>query len=126
MKPFKFEVGDWILVDSKIFDGKTPGSYSNSNPKRQIGEVTRVWASKNIVQVMWSDKTKSLHKAEQLKMEKRKVNAAMMVTVMIFEALKKELDPNDKSLWPKDFFAALVQPEWREWVAAVKKEIESW
>ncbi len=64
MKPFKFEVGDWISVDSKIFDGKIPGSYSKSNPKRQIGEVTRVWASKNIVQVMWNDKTKSLHKAE--------------------------------------------------------------
>jgi hypothetical protein len=39
---------------------------------------------------------------------------------------KKESDPNDKSLWLKDFFQAMCKPDWREWVAAVKKEIESW
>lgn len=51
MKPFAFEAGDWISVDSKIFDGSTPGSYSKAHP-----------------------------------------------------------DPNDKTQWPKDFFAALIKP----------------
>ncbi len=113
-KPFKFEVGDWISVESKIFDGATPGSYSKTHPERQTGEVDRIWASKNIVRVKWSDGSKSLHRSEQLTLEKRKVNAAMIVILLISEALKKEPDPNDKSAWPKDFFAALTKPEWRE------------
>ncbi len=28
--------------------------------------------------------------------------------------------------WPKDFYEALVRPDWRSWVEAVKNEIESW
>jgi len=126
VKPFAFEVGDWISVDSKIFDGLTPGSYSDTHPERQIGEVERIWAAKDIVRIRWGDNSKSHHNAAQLQMEKRKINAAMIVAILIGEVLKKEPDPNDKTQWPKDFFAALVKPEWREWVAAVKKEIESW
>jgi hypothetical protein len=126
MKPFAFEAGDWISVDSKIFDGSTPGSYSKAHPERQIGEVERIWAAKNIVRVRWGGNSKSHHKAEQLQIEKRKVNAEMIVAILIGEVLKMEPDPNDKAQWPKDFFAALIKPEWREWVAAVKKEIESW
>ena len=28
--------------------------------------------------------------------------------------------------WPRDFYEALVRPDWRRWVVAVKDEIESW
>jgi hypothetical protein len=28
--------------------------------------------------------------------------------------------------WPKDFLQAMMKEDWREWVSAVKKEIESW
>jgi hypothetical protein len=28
--------------------------------------------------------------------------------------------------WPRDFYEALVRPDWRSWVEAVKNEIESW
>jgi hypothetical protein len=28
--------------------------------------------------------------------------------------------------WPRDFYEALVRPDWRRWVEAVKDEIESW
>jgi hypothetical protein len=28
--------------------------------------------------------------------------------------------------WPKDFYEALVRPDWRSWVEAVKNKIESW
>ncbi len=63
--------------------------------------------------------TSQSHTTEQLQIEKRKINAAMIVAILIGEVLKKEPDPNDKALWPKDFFAALIKPEWREWVAAV-------
>ncbi len=47
VKPYLIEVGDWISVDSKIFDGNDPGSFSKSNPERQIGEVDRVGIEKH-------------------------------------------------------------------------------
>jgi hypothetical protein len=28
--------------------------------------------------------------------------------------------------WPKDFYEALVRPDWRLWVSAVKDEMKSW
>ena len=28
--------------------------------------------------------------------------------------------------WPKDFLQAMMKDDWREWVSAIKKEIESW
>ena len=53
--------------------------------------------------------------------------AAYMVAVMVAAVLRKEADPNDKESWPKkDFFQAMIKPDWREWIAAVKKEISSW
>jgi hypothetical protein len=45
---------------------------------------------------------------------------------MVTEALKPSRDSTEKQHWPRDFFHALVSPEWREWVLAVKKEVESW
>ena len=35
-------------------------------------------------------------------------------------------DPNSGGNWPKDFYEALVRPDWRLWVEAVKSENESW
>jgi hypothetical protein len=49
-----------------------------------------------------------------------------MVTVVIVEALKTPKDPLDKDGWFRNFFEAMVSPDWREWVLAIKKEIASW
>ncbi len=35
-------------------------------------------------------------------------------------------DPNANGNWPKDFVEALIRPDWRSWVDAVKSENESW
>ena len=35
-------------------------------------------------------------------------------------------DPNSGGNWPKDFYEALIRPDWRLWVEAVKSENESW
>jgi hypothetical protein len=37
-----------------------------------------------------------------------------------------ESDPNANGNWPKDFIEALIRPDWRSWVEAVKSENESW
>ena len=34
--------------------------------------------------------------------------------------------PDETSNVPRDFFEALVREDWRDWVSAVKTEIDSW
>ena len=115
-----------ISVAPQLFDGKKPGSYSKDNPDRQYGTVRRVWAGRRLAQIEWIDGSKNLVKYEDLRVEKIKVDAALMVTIMMVNAIKAPKDPLDKDGWPRDFFEAMVSPDWREWVLAIKKEIASW
>ncbi len=87
--------------------------------------MVRVWEGRKLAQVEWMDGSRNLCRYDQIRIEKLKVDAAFMVTLMMVNALKKPKDPLDKEGWPRDFFHALVSPEWREWVAAIKKEIAS-
>ena len=126
--PGKFELkpGDAVSACAEAFDRKDePGSFSKDHPERQYGSVVRVWPKRGQAQVAWDDGY-SIHNLEELTLEKVKANAAFFVTLMMTEALKPSRDSIDKAHWPKDFFQALVSPEWRDWVLAVKKEIASW
>ena len=58
-------------------------------------------------------------------MEKPKTTALLILQVILNECLRKGEDPMDKEQWPKNFFEALIRPDWRSWVDAVKKEIQS-
>ena len=49
----------------------------------------------------------------------------IMAALEVGSALKRS-EESEESNWPKDFFEALVRKDWREWVLAVQKEIESW
>ncbi len=111
---------------AEIFDGDRPGSYSKKHRGKAFGVVIKIGSKRNVVQVKWSDDSKDMVKISDLKLEKRKVDVMFIVSVMVMEVLKRPPDPNDKSLWPRDFFEALTMPDWREWILAVKKEISSW
>ena len=78
-----------------------------------------------VAQVDWIDGSRHIVKLDDLRVEKLKVDAALMVTIMMVEALKVSKDPLDKEGWPKNFFEAMVSPDWREWVLAIKKEVAS-
>ena len=120
------KVGDAVSACAEAFDRKDePGSFSKDHPERQYGSVVRVWPKRRQAQVAWDDGY-SIHSVKELKLEKVKANAAFFVTMMMVESLKPSRDSTDKAHWPKDFFHALVSPEWRDWVLAVKKEIASW
>jgi hypothetical protein len=122
----RFKAGDTITAEPTLFDGEVPGSYSKDNPELQVGVIVKAWNKKGIVQVKWIDGSRSYQKTDDITIQKRKDVAAYLVSIMMVSGPKKEADPNDKALWPKDFFQAMIKPDWREWVAAVKKEIESW
>ncbi len=118
--------GDAISVAHEIFDGNKSGSYSKEHPERQFGTVLKVWARKQIAQIEWLDGSKNMVKYNDLRVEKVKADAAFMVTIMMVDALKSSKDSLDKDGWPRNFFEAMVSPDWREWVLAIKKEITSW
>jgi hypothetical protein len=88
--------GDAISVTPQLFDGDKPGSYSKDNPKRQFGTVVKVFARKRIAQIEWIDGSKHMVKIEDLRVEKLKIDAALMVTIMMVDALKASEDPLDK------------------------------
>ena len=45
----------------------------------------------------------------------------------IAQGSKLQHEHSDKSLpWPKTFFDALLRSDWRDWVAATKKEVQGW
>ena len=126
----KIGVGDLVSASPNIFDGTVPGSFSSANPERQYGVVTKVWSKKKkrerIVQVKWAGGESCRIGASDLRLEKAKLTGVNILTVLIAEGRKPLYDSQDKSDWPKDFFHALVRDDWRKWVAAVKKEIDSW
>ena len=50
---------------------------------------------------------------------------AMLPILEVGSALA-ESDPNANGNWPKDFIEAMIRPDWRSWVDAVKSENDSW
>jgi hypothetical protein len=55
-----------------------------------------------------------VNNGEHLRLEKPKANVAFIVTCIMVEALRVGENPMDKKFWPKDFFHALIRPDWRE------------
>jgi hypothetical protein len=113
-------------VDSEEFDGQRPGSFSKANPERQLGVVVNIWPEKKKVEIEYLDGSKFVHDFKRVRLEKPKMTALLILHVMVAESLRKAEDPMDKETWPKNFFEAIIRPDWRSWVEAVKKEIASW
>jgi hypothetical protein len=123
---FPLRMGDAVSADPAIFDAANSGSLCVKYPGRRLGTVIKTWKGYDTVEVEWLDGTKSQQKIIDLRMEKPKTTAAMILAAMFVGSFNKAEDHMNKANWPKDFYHALVHPEWRHWVAAVKKEIDSW
>ncbi len=87
---------DAVSAAPEIFDGNEPGSFSKDNPERQLGTIVRVWEGRTLVQVEWINGSRNLCRYDQLRVEKLKVDAAFMVTLMMVNAQKRPKDPLDK------------------------------
>ncbi len=115
----KFQIGDGVSVKAQVFDGKKPGSFSKKNPGRQFGVVKDIWLEKKVVEVEYLDGSKFKHDMKQVRLEKPKTTALLIIRVLMAD-FKKADDPMDKETWPKNFFEAMIRPDWRSWVEAVK------
>ena len=120
----KIGEGDVVSVPAMLFDGDEPGSFPNENPDRCFGVVESV--SKNgVVSVRWSDGDVYDVKLKDCKKEKHKVTLASII-VMLIEGEQVAFKSIDEETNPKNFFELLVKTNWREWVEAVKNELEGW
>jgi len=127
LRAMHVKVGDLVSADPTLFDGDVGGSFSSTNPERQFGLVTKVLDKRKFVRVQWTDGEVSPKvRAVDVRVEKRKLTVANVLTVLILEGKQVQYESADKSNWPADFFHALVKRDWRSWVTAVKKEISSW
>ena len=55
-----------------------------------------------------------------------KVSVETILTVLGDTTELKTRPEDQEGNWPSNFFEALVRSDWREWVSAVKKEIDGW
>ena len=61
------------------------------------------------------------------KIEKSNKQTTRSVMAMLEVGAELKHSNDDlKSAWPKDFVEAIARSYWREWVAAVKKEVDGW
>ena len=96
-----------------LWDGTTDGLTMRSHKSQliKIGTALPVFCdlSTPMTQMVWTFKT--LH---------------TILPVLEVGSCLSDPDPNAGGNWPKDFYEALVRPDWRLWVEAVKSENESW
>ncbi len=57
---------------------------------------------------------------------KSSTSLACILPILEVHAQLHGLANDEPGNWPKDFLQAMMKEDWREWVQAVKKEIESW
>jgi hypothetical protein len=96
-----------------LWDGTTDGltMRSHKSQVKKIGTALPVFCdlSTPMTQMVWPYKT-----------------VQTMLPVLEVGSCLSSSDINAGGNWPKDFYEALVRPDWRLWVDAVKSENESW
>ena len=116
--------GERVRIQSTAFDGDVPGSYSRGKPEWVGGKV--VESHGGIHKVLWDgDRDTFTHYTPLERIPDKFCSSSVMAALEV--GATTTTGPADlQSSWPKDFYEALVRSDWREWVAAVKKENEGW
>ena len=121
-------VGDLVSVASTMFDGTKPGSFSKGRPDRCFGTVVSKENLANgrcaVLFVEDDEKWDCLYR--ECRVEKKKLTTEVTLPCMLIEGTEARHEAQDKALWPKNFFEALCKSDWRKWIEAMKKELDSW
>ena len=83
---FGFQVGDGISAKAELFDGNKPGSFSKDNPGRHLGVIKKTWPERKIVEVEWLDGSLNKCDAKDLRLERPKMTALLILQVMVTDA----------------------------------------
>jgi hypothetical protein len=111
-------------------DSKTTKSHV-TNLRRMIKEADSATPA-NVM--MLNDKIESIEKDIAMEDIRRQIEGwfktstslACVLPILEVHAQIHEAAHDEPGNWPKDFLQAMMKEDWREWVSAVKKEIESW
>ena len=129
----------------KILTSRFGRAYANDKPKYTEGIVRKRVGQ--MVDVLWDGTSDGLTMRSH-KSQVKKIGTALpvfcdlstpmtqmvwpyktvhtMLPVLEVGSCLSSSDINSGGNWPKDFYEALVRPDWRLWVDAVKSENESW
>ena len=125
---YKRPMGTRVCIESTMFDGDEPGSYSKDHAKWSYGTMVKKGKA-GIVYVRWDvgdDLTKS-HWSHLKAVGVGEKKTAYTVMAMVVEGAALKYTHGDEKLpYPKYFFECLVRKDWRRWVEAVQKENEGW
>jgi hypothetical protein len=111
-------------------DSKTTKSHV-TNLRRMIKEADSATPA-NVM--MLNDKIESIEKDIAMEDIRRQIEGwfktstslACVLPILEVHAQIHAAAHDEPGNWPKDFLQAMMKEDWREWVSAVKKEIESW
>ena len=127
-KMIKLVKGTRVKVRSTRFDGSEKGSYSHDKPTWLHGSV--ISRDHGMVDVVWDiDNTVTRSSAHHLDVCTTKEIKTTTASIMVMLEVGAELEYTHtdlKAAWPKDFIEAMSRSDWRDWVEAVKKEVEGW
>ena len=129
------KLGMKVKIQSRRFDGNVEGSYSYDKPKWLAGTIVKI--NKGRVEVQWDIDGETVevsahyltpwYSKDHKKIEKSNKQTTRSVMAMLEVGAELKHSNDDlKSAWPKDFVEAIARSDWREWVAAVKKEVDGW
>ena len=139
-----FKVLDRVKVKTTRF-GK---SYAKGRPLYTFGTIMKMkgkvcdvqWDDSDGVDLMKShtdfleaandkvsgDVVAALYLCSEPWYDDRTNNTKMMLPILEVGTALTPATGDDTTNLPRDFFEALIREDWREWVSAVKAEIESW
>jgi hypothetical protein len=151
----KLRKGDRVSIPTKTFGdeyakGKEHKSYgvaksirgkmvnvlwegSDKTWKSHISHLTKL-ASESVEQltsVMLDAKIEELEKKIQIKewLNEWSRGKTRIETILLIMEIHSQLQgavSDEPGSWPEEFLQAMISKDWREWVMAVKAEIESW
>ena len=133
----KFIHGQVMGIKGKIYEvlwkGDTETMKSHvTHLKRMIKEAD---SAAPVVVMLLEEKIVEIERDIKMEDVRRKIegwfktSTAIMCVLPILEVhaqIHGAVQNDEPGNWPKDFLQAMMKDDWREWISAIKKEIESW
>ena len=133
----KFIHGQVMGIKGKIYEvlwkGDTETMKSHvTHLKRMIKEAD---SAALVVVMLLEEKIVEIERDIKMEDVRRKIegwfktSTAILCVLPILEVhaqIHGAVQNDEPGNWPKDFLQAMMKDDWREWISAIKKEIESW
>jgi hypothetical protein len=128
-KKTHLKVGMRVSIPTTAFDGDVVGSWSHGRPPKTFGIF--LGPRKNgLAMVLWdNDKSVDLSMCPRIVDLTHAPSKTSVISMMLMLEIGSipSFKPTDQTgAWPQSFVEALILSDWRDWVAAVKKEIDGW